>query len=369
MKKRTALAIGGIATAMSGLAAFITLSDFSRDVVPVSDPRQRSPVVKLAQAIPLNHAERSFTGVIRAKIESDLGFRVPGKIVERLVSAGQQVHAGQPLMRIDDTDLRLVLAAKRSAVDAARASSVQLDAEEQRNAHLLKNGWISRQRYDQAKAAADAAKAQLAAAQAEAKVAENEVLYSVLVAGAEGTIMETLGEPGQVISAGQPVVRLAQSGPREAVVALPEMMRPAIGSAAEAEVYGRDRKAYGARLRQLSDSADAQTRTYEARYVLDEGASSAPLGSTITIRLTSEVAEPQVQVPLGALLDDGQKTGVWTVDKATSTVRFQPVKLVRVTDDSAVISGLNSNERVVSLGAQLLHEGAPVTAISEGSGT
>jgi RND family efflux transporter MFP subunit len=369
MKSRIFLVLGGMTIAVSGLAAFVALSSLSGEATPARDPRQDPPAVRLSKATALNHAERSFTGVIGAKVESDLGFRVPGKIVERLVSAGQQVQAGQALMRIDDTDLRLVLSAKRNAVEAARASSVQLEADEQRKALLLKDGWISKQRYDQAKAAADAAKAQLAAAQAEAEVAGNGALYSVLVAGAEGTIMETLGEPGQVVSAGQPVVRLAQSGPREAVVALPEMLRPAIGSPAAAEVYGRDGKVYGARLRQLSDTADAQTRTYEARYVLDGEASSAPLGSTVTIRLTSGVAEPQVQVPLGALLDDGQKTGVWTLDEATSTVRFHPVKLVRVTDDSAVISGLNADERVVSPGAQLLHEGAPVKVTPEGSGT
>ena len=147
------------------------------------------------------------------------------------------------------------------------------------------NGWVSRQRYEQAKAASDTAKAQLAAAEAEARVAENEATYSVLVADADGTVVETLGEPGQVVSAGQTVVRLAQAGPREAVVALPETIRPAIGSVAEASVYGGDGRRYTAHLRQLSDSADAQTRTYEARYVLDGEAAAAPLGATVTIRL------------------------------------------------------------------------------------
>src|SRR4051795_10886799 len=118
-------------------------------------------------------------------------------------------------------------------------------------------------------------------------------------------------------------------------------------------------------LRQLSDAADALTRTYDARYVLDGAAATAPLGATVSIRLASEASQPEVQVPLGAMLDDGRKTGVWVLDSATSTVRFRPVKLVRVTSESAVISGLNSGDPVVSLGAHLLQEGARVRTTSE----
>ena len=268
-------------------------------------------------------------------------------------------------MRIDETDLRLGLTAKRNAVAAARASVVQTDADEQRQATLASNGWASRQRYEQAKAASDTAQAQLAAAEAEAQVAENEATYSVLVADADGTVVETLGEPGQVVSAGQTVVRLAQAGPREAVVALPETIRPAIRSVAEASVYGADGRRYTAHLRQLSDAADAQTRTYEARYVLDGEAAAAPLGATVTIRLASHASQPEIQVPLGAVLDDGRKTGVWILDSATSTVHFRPVKLVRVSSETAVISGVSSGDLVVSLGAHLLQEGARVRTASE----
>jgi RND family efflux transporter MFP subunit len=358
MKKRPALVLGALLIAVSGAAAFATVSLRPQDAV--SDPRQEAPIVRLATAVPVRGSERGFTGNIAAKVQSNLGFRVAGKIVERLVNVGQQVKAGQPLMRIDETDLRLALTAKRNAVTAARASVVQLDADEQRYTKLVSDGWVSRQRYDQAKAASDTAKAQLAAAEAEARVAENEATYSVLVADADGTVVETLGEPGQVISAGQTVVRLAQTGPREAVVALPETIRPAIGSVAEASVYGSDGHRHTAHLRQLSDSADAQTRTYEARFVLDGAAAAASLGATVTIWLTNQVSQPEVQVPLGAVLDDGEKTGVWVFDSTTSTVHFRAIKLVRITSETAVISGLNAGDRVVSLGAHLLREGARV---------
>lgn len=365
MKKRPIIVLGGILTAGGAVAAFVALRTPAASAV--SDPRQEAPIVRVAAAARVTGSERGFTGIIGARVQSSLGFRVPGKIVERLVNTGEQVKAGQPLMRIDETDLRLAVTAKRNAVAAARASVVQTEADEQRYAKLVSNGWASRQRYEQAKAALDTAEAKLATAEADARVAENEATYSVLVADAGGTVVETVGEPGQVVSAGQTVVRIAKAGPREAVVALPETIRPAIDSVAEASVYGAsDGRRYTARLRQLSDAADAQTRTYEARYVLDGEAAAAPLGATVTIRLASPTGEPEVQVPLGAVLDDGRKTGVWILDSATSTVRFRPVRLVRVTDETAVISGLSSGDPIVSLGAHLLQEGARVRTAAEG---
>lgn len=362
-KRRPIIVLGGILIAALAATAFVTLR--TQEASAVGDPRLEPPVVRLVTATRVAGSERGFTGIIGARVQSNLGFRVAGKIVERLVNAGQQVKAGQPLMRIDETDLRLAVTAKRNVVAAARASVVQTDADEQRYAKLVSNGWTSRQRYEQAKAVLDTAEAQLATAEAGARVAENEATYSVLVADTDGTVVETLGEPGQVVSAGQTVVRIAKAGPREAVVAVPETIRPAIGSVAEASVYGADGRRYTAHLRQLSDAADAQTRTYEARYVLDGEAAAAPLGATVTIRLASQASQPEVQVPLGAVLDDGRKTGVWVLDSATSTVRFRPVKLVRVSGETAVISGLSFGDPVVSLGAHLLQEGARVRTASE----
>jgi RND family efflux transporter MFP subunit len=361
--------VSGALIAGLGVAAFVALSLSGQKAAALTDPRQEAPIVRLAVAAPVTGSERAFTGIVGARVESNLGFRVPGKIVERLVNAGQQVDAHQPLMRIDETDLRLALTAKRNAVAAARAVLTQASADESRYAVLVKNGLAATpQRYEQAKAALDTAAAQLAAAEADARVAENEATYSILAADVDGTVIETLAEPGQVVSAGQAVVRLAHAGPREAVVALPETIRPAIGSVAEASVYGSDGRRYTAHLRQLSDSADAQTRTYEARYVLDGEAAAAPLGATVTIRLVNQASQPEVEVPLGAVLDNGQSTGVWVLDSATSTVKFQPVKLVRVTSETAVISGLRSGAPVVSLGAHLLQEGARVRTAS-GSGS
>lgn len=312
MWRKLLFSIGAFALTAAGITAgsfFLNAPDRTAPVA--ADSRTTPLLVKVVNATSVAGVERAFTGTIAARVQSNLGFRVPGKIVARLVDVGQQVKAGQPLMRIDQTDLRLALAAKRNAAIAARAVAVQARADEKRYATLISGGLASSpQRYEQAKAALDTAEAQLAAAEAEASVSENEATYSTLVADADGTVVTTTGEPGQVIAAGQTVVQLAHAGPREAVISLPETIRPVIGSAAGASVYGSNGKRGTARLRQISDAADAQTRTYEARYVLEGEAASAPLGATVTITISDSAKRADVAVPIGAVFDDGKRTGV-----------------------------------------------------------
>ncbi|MGO4560145.1 efflux RND transporter periplasmic adaptor subunit [Mesorhizobium sp. 2RAF21] len=362
MRHKRLLIIGAVVLAASGIAAFVFVSQGQQHQASAAvDPRAAPILVKVASAATVAGVERSFTGTVAARIQSNVGFRVPGKIVERLVDVGQQVKAGQLLMRIDDTDLRLALTARRNAAAAARAVLVQASADEKRYATLVKGGLAATpQRYEQAKAALDTAEAQLAAAQAEADVAENEATYSTLVAGADGTIVATSGEPGQVVAAGQTVVQLAHAGPREALVALPETIRPQLGSEAEASVYGSNQLRGKARLRQISDAADGQTRTYEARYVLDGDAASAPLGSTVTIRITNAERRSEVAIPIAAVLNDGNRTGVWLLDRGASTVRFAPIQVRQLGGETAIVTGVELGQELVALGAHLLSDGATV---------
>lgn len=311
---------------------------------------------------------RSFTGVVAARVQSDLGFRVSGKVLERLVDAGQAVKKGQPLMRLDPIDLGLQARAQQEAVTAARARAKQTADDEARYRELVAAGAISASGYDQIKAAADTAKAQLSAAEAQADVARNASGYAVLLADADGVVMETLAEPGQVVSPGQPVVRLARAGQREAVVQLPETLRPVVGSSAQATLYGNTSGAVAAKLRLLSDSADRVTRTFEARYVLEGALANAPLGSTVTLRIAEGVAQGQVlQVPIAALYDPGNGTGVWVIDGEPAKVTWRPVQVLGLSDDAARVAGrLNVGERIVGLGAHLLREGEPVRLLAQG---
>ncbi|PHY17589.1 efflux RND transporter periplasmic adaptor subunit [Caulobacter sp. BP25] len=326
------------------------------------DPRTTPPIVRVTTAGAAAQGERRFSGVVTARVQSDLGFRVGGKVVERLVDAGQTVRRGQPLMRIDATDYALAVSAQNQQVEAARARALQTASDERRLRGLVAAGAVSAITYDQAKAAADAAKAQLDAAEAQARVTRNTAGYAVLTADADGVVVETLAEPGQVVAAGQPVVRLAHAGPREATITLPETVRPAVGS--QARAFSFDGGAVGqARLRQLSDAADPRTRTFEAKYVLSGPAAQAPLGSTMIVALPTQPSGSVkgVEAPIGALYDAGKGPGVWVIKPGASTVEWRPVRLAGVSAETVTITeGLRGDEQFVALGAHLLHQGQKV---------
>lgn len=332
-----------------------------------ADPRQRSPLVSLAVVEPQADSERAFTGTVTARVQSNLGFRVGGKIQQRFVDVGQRVKKGMPLMSMDPVDLKLTAEAQAAGVEAARAKHIQAVADEVRLARLVKADVISPRDYDVAKAALDSTKAQLDATVAQARVSAHASEYAILVADANGVIVSTLVEPAQVVQAGQPVVQLAQDGPREATVNLPEGVRPEIGSAATANLYGKSNR-FPARLRQLSEAADPQTRTFEARYVLEGDAADAPIGSTVTItsRSVRAVVGNDVSVPIGAIFDSGRGPGVWVWDSRASSVVFRAVQIGRLSQATAILTrGLEVGEQVVALGAHLLHEGEPVRVASQ----
>ncbi|WP_260958719.1 efflux RND transporter periplasmic adaptor subunit [Pseudomonas citri] len=338
------------------------------DSSTAEDPRTLAPLVRVSEVRGSSDLSRSFSGVVAARVQSDLGFRVSGKVLERLVDAGQSVKKGQPLMRLDPIDLGLQARAQQEAVTAARARAKQTADDEARYRELVAAGAISASGYDQIKAAADTAKAQLSAAEAQADVARNASGYAMLLADADGVVMDTLAEPGQVVSPGQPVVRLARAGQREAVVQLPETLRPAVGASAQATLYGNSTAAVTARLRLLSDSADRVTRTFEARYVLEGALANAPLGSTVTLRIADGAAQgPVLQVPMAALYDPGKGSGVWVIDGEPAKVTWRAVQVLGLSDDFARVTGdLAVGARIVGLGAHLLHEGEPVRLILPG---
>ncbi|WP_183360310.1 efflux RND transporter periplasmic adaptor subunit [Geomonas limicola] len=309
-----------------------------------------------------------YTGVIHARTESDLGFRVPGKIIEKLVKAGEHVKRGQALMQLDPTDLRLATTAAREAVEAARAQNKRALADELRQRGLVAMKAVSVQEYEQAKSAADATTAQLNSAIAYSKQLENQASYAVLRADGDGIVTETLADVGQVVGAGTVVVRLAQDGAREAVVNLPEGNEKLAGSMAIASLYADPAQSFTARLRELSAMADPLTRTYQARYTLGGVGASAPLGATVTIHLDGEIARGTMQqftIPVGALYDGGTGTSVWVINSNTSTLSRRPVEVAKLGSETALVSkGLRPGEQILALGAHLVKEGEKVTILS-----
>jgi RND family efflux transporter MFP subunit len=330
------------------------------DATSSTDPRTQPPLVRVVAIKKATSSERSFTGIVAARVQSDLGFRVSGKVLERLVDTGQNVRRGQPLMRIDPKDLALALQAQEQAVSAAQARVRQTSQEESRYQTLVATGAVSKSAYEKIKADAESARAELSAAQAQATVARNQTSYAGLLADADGVVVETLAEPGQVVAAGQVVVRVAHAGPREAVIELPETLRPAIGSGGRATLYGSGLTG-SAQLRQLSDAANRQTRTFEARYVLTGPLADAPLGSTISVQLSHGQLDPALQVPIGAIFDSGKGPGVWLLEGETPRVTWRAVQVTRLSDETAsVVGNFRAGDRVVALGAHLLREGEHV---------
>jgi RND family efflux transporter MFP subunit len=343
---------------MASVLLALLLTSCKSEVKP--DPRAQPPLVRVMTVGAAQSGKQAFTGVVTARVQSDLGFRVPGKITKRFVDMGQVVHAGQPLMRIDVTDLAHVITTQTQNVEAAKAKAQQASADEARYRGLVSTGAVSASMYDQFKANAEAAQAQLAAVEAQAQVAKDEGEYSLLIADSDGTVVETLAEPGQVVTAGQTVIKLAHAGPREAAVNLPETTRPALGSTVRATVYGSTDRVE-AHLRQLSDAADPATRTFEARYVLGGAQAKAPLGATVTIELPGSGGVSAMTTPIAAIIDHGRGPGVWVLNPKAHTVSFRSVKVLRLGNEDATVSdGVHPGEQIVALGAHLLSDGQQV---------
>ncbi|WP_425221390.1 efflux RND transporter periplasmic adaptor subunit [Pseudomonas sp.] len=337
------------------------------EAAPVADNSEAPARLVLSMEVhPVTSDGALFTGVVAARTESELGFRVAGEVIERRVDSGDRVKRGDVLLVLDVDDFELALRAARQRVRSAEASVRQLQSDEKRYRQLADNGAVSRQAHDQLVTELRVAEANLASARADAAQVENRRGYSTLTADADGVITDVLVDQGQVVAAGQVVAQLAHSGAREAVINIPETQRGLASGTAQAFLFGHPDTPLGATLRELSAVADPITRTYRARYVLETAGEPLPIGSTVSIRLQDSQSTPQLRVPLGALLDQGHGTGVWVID-GDNRVRFTPVEVARLGQEFALLSGgLEDGQRVVALGAHLLHEGDAVKLLPEG---
>jgi RND family efflux transporter MFP subunit len=227
---------------------------------------------------------------------------------------------------------------------------------------------VSVQEYDRAKSSADATTAQLNSTVAYSAQLENQVGYAVLKAEADGVIMETPADVGQVVGAGTVVIRLAHDGAREAVVNLPEGDAMAT-STAVANLYADPGQTFPAQLRELSAMADPLTRTYQARYTLSGAGENAPLGATVTVHpddAETDGAMQQYEIPIGALYDGGAGASVWVIDPETSTLSRQSVEVVKLGSETALISkGLKPGEQILALGAHLVTEGEQIKTLPD----
>jgi RND family efflux transporter MFP subunit len=307
---------------------------------------------------------RDFVGVVRARYETDLGFRVGGKMTERIVNMGDRVRSGDVIARLDPQDLKLAVASAEADLAAATSSLAQTSADEQRYSVLRARGYAAVADYERKKAAKDEAEGRLERARRALDLARNQLAYSELKVDADGVITATLAEPGQVVASGQAIARLAHRGEMEAVVALPEMwLGEARAAQATVTLWAGPQRRFAAHLRELSPQADPMTRTYAARFTIDNPDETVALGMTATVTLSHPASAPVAKLPLAAVLDRGEGPSVFVLDK-TGALELRPVTVASFTADAALVaSGLSDGERVVTLGVQKLEPGQRVRAI------
>jgi RND family efflux transporter MFP subunit len=307
---------------------------------------------------------REFAGVVRARYETDLGFRVAGKMVARPVNVGDRVRAGDVVAQLDPRDLKLQVESAEAELAAATSNLAQAAADESRYQNLRIRGYAAVADYERKKAAKDEAEGRMERAQRALELARNQLAYTDLKADADGVITATLAEAGQVVALGQAVARLAHRGEMEAVVALPETrLGEARQSDASVRLWSGPDRRFSARLRELSPQADAATRTYAARFTIENPDDSVALGMTATVVLSRPAETMAAKVPLAAILNRGTGPVVYRVDDA-GVLERRPVTVTSFNEVVALItSGLEDGDEIVTLGVQMLQAGQKVRAI------
>ncbi len=309
--------------------------------------------------------KRTFAATIRPSIESDLGFRVNGKVAQRLVRNGDLVRAGQPLLTLDTNDLALHREQAEAEVKAAKTNLTQAEADERRVNELQSKGWAASAAAEKGRAAAEEARSRLIRAQRSLELANHALDYAVLEADADGVITATPVEPGQVIAAGQAAVRLARLAELEALVALPEsFVEQARNAAATLSLWSLPEKVYRLRLRELALAADPATRTYGARFSILNADESVRLGMSATLTMREPTDKRAARLPLTALFNHGSGPAMWVVD-GDGKLTQRSVVIDRYDDRTVLIgSGLAEGETVVALGVEQLDPGLTVRPIS-----
>jgi multidrug efflux system membrane fusion protein len=316
------------------------------------------------------NVEGEYSAEVRARVESRLGFQVGGKLIQRPAEQGQRVAAGQLLAQIDAQDYQLASQAALAQVSAAQSQRDLAAAEFRRFEALKAQNFISGAELERRDTTLKAAEAALNQAKAQAQAQSNQAGYARLTASHAGVVTAVEAEVGQVVSAGQPVVRLAHDGPRDAVFAVSEKTALAIkvGQSMQATLLSTGQALKG-KVRELAASADPVTRTYAVKLALD-ASERLPLGATVSV-LAAQLPGSQSAVfklPTSALRQQGQGTVVWVLDESSMTVNTQAVEVGMVDGNEVVIpSGLKPGQKVVSAGVHVLAPGQKVTIYGSGA--
>jgi len=362
--KAVVIVLGAGAAAAAGFAAVSWTANASRPAV--SD----AAVVRPARVVEIAYQRRSqslvLPGTIVPRIETNLGFRVAGKIVARAVDVGTTVRPGDLIAQLDPADYRLAVDNARASLASAEADYARAKADHERYLNLRGTAVFTAQTMEQRQSLAATALARVEQARSQLSSAENNLAYTELRADTDGVVTAVQAEVGQVMAQGQGVVRVARTDELEIVVGVPEHRLKTVreARAASFELWSDPGHRYAVRLRELSPSADPVTRTYPARFSVIEQPSFIGLGMTATLAFERPDAQTVAEVPLSAIFQRGTQPAVWVVDKESGTVALRAVTIARWRDETAAIaSGVKNGELIATAGVHKFEAGQKVKPV------
>jgi len=347
---------------MIALAALLTSCGPEEEPAPPEiRPVRTVTVEKRASGVPV-----VLTGRIEAEDEARLAFRLSGRMIERMVNTGDRVEAGQPIGRLEAQDQTNALRAAQANLAAAQGQASEAENEYQRQRQLEERGFAARAVYERARQNRQTTRSQVEAAQAQLRFAEDQVSFTELHADAEGVVTAVGAEPGEVVQAGQMIVRLARQGGRDAVFDVPAQVLRSAPADPVIDVFLTEEPSITAtgRVREVAAQADPTTRTFEVKVGLSHPPPGMLLGATVTGRM--EVDEGEIiQLPASAITRQGDEPAVWVVDPATDTVALRSIDVVRFEPASVVVAdGVMPGDIVVTAGVQALHPGQKVRMLA-----
>lgn len=358
------LSVGALGLAAVGTAAWAWKANTTRPAT-VSDPSVR-PARVAEISYHLRGRSTMMAGTVVPRIEATVGFRVAGKVVERLVDVGATVQTGQPIARLDPADYKLAVDNARAAFASADADWQRARSDFERYQQLRNTPAFMVQTFELRQSTAATAQARVEQARSQLATAENNLAYTTLHADSPGVVTAVVAEVGQFLAQGQGVAKVARTDELEILVGVPEnrlaSMRQVPG--ASFELWSEKGKKYAAKLRELSPSADPVTRTYPARFTVVERPEFIGLGMTATLTFERTDLEPVANVPLSAIFQHGTQPAVWVVDRASGEVSLRDVVIARWRDDTAaIVSGVKDGELVATAGVHKLEAGQKVKPV------
>jgi multidrug efflux system membrane fusion protein len=371
LKENTVFALKNTHDARKPLIAMLMSAAIPLLLAACSKPAEKSEDIRPVRTIVLRSSSADvnaeFSGEVRPRIESRLGFRVGGKITARKVDVGAPVKRGQVLMQLDPQDLKLSQAQALANLRAAETTRDLARSELKRYQELRVKNFVSRAIIDAKVSAFDSSLAAVDAAQAGYRGQSNQAGYATLVSDTEGVVTAVDAEVGQVVAAGTPVVRVARLDQKEIVIGLPEDKVDSLRQVADVTVrlWADPGTVIPGKIREVSPVADPSTRTFPVRVSIPAQQPNVKLGMTALVQFSSTTDTPRIRVPLTALHQEKGITSVWLVEKGV--VRMVPVQLGGVAgNDILLLSGVQAGQTVVTAGANLLKNGQKVKLLGGG---